>query len=352
MRLAVLSVGYPLAKVSEATAGGAEQILLTLDEALVRRGQRSLVLAPAGSRCHGLLIPVPVSFNILDDTAKLESRRMFRRELRAAIQRYRVDVVHMHGIDFADYLPDCDIPVVATLHLPLSWYDPEVLRARSTVTLVCVSKTQARTAPPGSTIESMVPNGVDLERFHPTGRKGRYALTMGRICPEKAFHTAIDACAMAGEVLIVAGSVFPYREHREYFEHTVRPRLGPTVNWVGQVGGGRKQKLIAGARCVLIPSVAPETSSLVAMEAMACGTPVIAMRSGALNEIVRHGRTGFLVNSAGEMAEAVARIDLIDPSECRREAERSFSKETMVSRYLSLYESAVSPVRISELQAA
>ena len=97
--------------------------------------------------------------------------------------------------------------------------------------------------------------------------------------------------------------------------------------------------LLAGARCLLVPSLVPETSSLVAMEAIASGTPVIAWCSGALPEIVSDGRTGFLVNSVEQMADAISRVESIDPSACRGEAKQRFSSERMIADYLSLYRS-------------
>src|SRR5438445_3040080 len=177
MPLTVLSVSYPLARVADVTAGGAEQVLAILDEALVRRGHRALVLAPAGSRWCGLLIPAQIPTGVLDENAKQEARRTLKRLLNRVLARHRVDVVHMHGLDFSEYLPDCDIPIVVSLHLPLSWYEPEALRSAvwPYKALVCVSKAQARAAPSGVRIDRMIPNGINLERFNPARKKGNYA---------------------------------------------------------------------------------------------------------------------------------------------------------------------------------
>ena len=351
--LTVLSVSYPLAKVSANTAGGAEQVLATLDQELVRTGHRSIVLAPAGSRCHGLLIPAQIPSGTLDTRAKQEARRTFKQLLNLALQHYPIDVVHMHGLDFSEYLPEHDVPVVVSLHLPLSWYAPEALRpARPNTTLVCVSNGQAQTAPSDIQPLRVIHNGVDLTVLHPARRHGDYVVALGRICPEKGFHLALDAAQLAEIKLILAGSVFEYPEHREYFERMIRPRLTGRARFVGAVGGERKAHLLAGARCLLAPSLAPETSSLVAMEAMASGTPVIAWRSGALAEIVRDGRTGFLVNTAEQLAEAITEAGLIDRSECRRYAEQRFSSKQMAGLYIDLYKSVLAETSILELQAA
>jgi len=124
------------------------------------------------------------------------------------------------------------------------------------------------------------------------------------------------------------------------------------VRFIGAVGGERKAHLLAGARCLLLPSLAPETSSLVAMEAIASGTPVVAWCSGALPEIVREGRTGFLVNSVEQMADAISRVESIDPSACRGEAERRFSSERIIADYLNLYRSILACTSLPELEAA
>jgi glycosyltransferase involved in cell wall biosynthesis len=353
MRLTVLSVSYPLAKVSPGTAGGAEQVLSTIDKALVRDGHRSLVLAPEGSRCEGLLIPAQVPSRVLDGVAKSEARKVFKHLLDRTLTRYSVDVVHMHGLDFSEYLPDGDIPVVVSLHLPLEWYAPPALQPkRENTTLVCVSNFQACTAPAHAQIDCVISNGVDLDDFCPARSTGNYVLAMGRICPEKGFHFAIDAAERAGLKLILAGTVFEYPEHREYFNSMIAPRLNDRVRFIEPVAGKRKRDLLAGAKCLLIPSQVNETSSLAAMEAMAAGTPIVAWRSGALPEIVSDGRTGFLVSSVDEMAEAINHVPCIDRQECTKEAEERFDARSMCSRYLRLYEGVANIASQLELQAA
>jgi glycosyltransferase involved in cell wall biosynthesis len=200
-------------------------------------------------------------------------------------------------------------------------------------------------------LQEPIENGVPIDRFPFNPRKRDFAFVLGRVCPEKGFHLALDAAREAGVPAVVAGEVFRYREHQEYFSRELLPRLNgstcgkgashyelPAHRFIGPAAFARKRLLLAAARCLLVPSLVPETSSLVSMEALACGTPVIAFPSGALPEIVEHGRTGFLVNDVHEMAEAIRKVDQIDPWECRRAAERRFNAKRMIAEYLRRYE--------------
>jgi glycosyltransferase involved in cell wall biosynthesis len=341
--LSVLHVAYPLAPVSLDATGGAEQIMALLDRALIARGHRSIAIACAGSSTAGLLLPVPVedSFN---EASQLRARVAFGRQIVAALERWDIDLVHMHGIDFYEYLPPVGIPVLATLHLPISYYPDSVFRiSRPATYLNCVSKSQQRTCPPCSTLMDPIENGIPLDLF-PERRqqKSDYALALGRICPEKGFHLALEAAERAGVPLWIAGMVFPYAEHERYFEQQLLPRLSPPHRFLGPAGFADKIRLLSAARCLVVPSLARETSSLVAMEAMACGTPVVCFSSGALTDLVDHGRTGFVVQDTLELAAAMSRSEEIDGAECRREARFRFSAERMADQYLNLYKAVAS----------
>jgi glycosyltransferase involved in cell wall biosynthesis len=343
MPLTILNVSYPLATVSDQTAGGAEHILATLDAALEARGHHSLVVAPAGSCCRGHLVPTEPVHGILDDRAKEVARARHGDTIRRALDMYPVDVVHMHGIDFMDYLPDTEVPVVVTFHLPLNWYPQQAFSPRPQTHLVCVSQSQAATFPEQTRTPKVIENGICIpETLRAPQRARPYALGLGRICPEKGFHLAMDAAAKCGIRFLLAGKVYEYPEHQEYFSREIRPRLNRQCCFLGPVGGARKQQLLADASCVLIPSLVSETSSLVAMEALASGTPIIAFPAGALSEIVDHRRTGFLVDSVERMADAISEAHSIDADHCRRTAQTRFSAERMANEYLKLYNYAAS----------
>jgi glycosyltransferase involved in cell wall biosynthesis len=178
---------------------------------------------------------------------------------------------------------------------------------------------------------------VPVERLDLRVTRRGYALALGRVCAEKNFAAALDAGTRAGVPVLLGGQVFPYADHERYWRDEVQPRLANGHRFLGPLPFARKRRLLAGARCLLSASLAPETSSLVAMEALACGTPVIAFPSGALAEIVEDGVTGFLVRDVAEMAAAMREVGRLHPDTCREAARRRFSEERMVGAYLALY---------------
>lgn len=335
-RLKIVNVSYPFAQVSADPVGGAEQVLAHIDQALVAAGHRSVVIAPAGSATAGELWPIELPDGPFDPKARARVQAEVRARIAQAIEQERPDAIHLHGVDFSDYLPDPGLPVLVTLHLPLDWYAPEVLQCdRRATYLYPVSKSQANLAPAGVRLQPPIENGVPLSDL--VLPKQRFAAALGRICPEKGFDDAIDAAKRAIVPLLLAGQLFPYPEHRRFFETRLLPRLDRARRWVGAVAGRRKQRLLARARCLLVPSKIAETSSLVAMEAIAAGTPVIAYRAGALPDIVEDGRTGFLVDGPDEMADAILLADTISPNECRARARERFPVERMTNAYFAQY---------------
>jgi glycosyltransferase involved in cell wall biosynthesis len=335
----VLSVAYPLAPVGFDTPGGSEQILALLDSALVERGHRSIVVGCAGSSVRGILISTPWSRDFFQDSGRKRLHQLYRAAIRTALDKYEIDVIHLHGIDADRYIPPPGPAALITLHLPPAWYAPQVFSLdRPQTYLNCVSRSQQNSCPDASYLLPAIENGVPVDRFPLRARKRRFALVLARVCPQKGIHIALDAAAHACLPVLVGGEVFPYEDHETYFREEVAPRLGSTSRFLGPLGFSRKRRLLSAARCLLVPSLVPETSSLVAMEALACGTPVIAFGAGALGEIVEDGVTGFLVSDGREMAEAIRAVRNIDPLRCRRAAVERFSAERMVSRYIELYD--------------
>ncbi|MFL6450326.1 MAG: glycosyltransferase family 4 protein [Bryobacteraceae bacterium] len=331
----VLNVAYPLLPVTSGSAGGAEQILYLLDGGLAKRNIESIVIAAEGSGVSGKLRSTPSASGDITEAERAEAQRIHRRTIAEVLASEAVDLIHFHGLDFATYIPETRVPKLATLHLPISWYEHGSLD-NSDVHLVSVSQTQANSAE-GKTIFRFVPNGIDTSAHAPSHRERNSLLWLGRICPEKGTHIALQVARELDLPLTVAGPVHPFAFHRSYFETEVQPLLDSKRIYTGPVNLDQKITLLSRARALLVPSLAAETSSLVAMEAASSGTPVIAFRSGALPEVIQHGLTGFIVEDVQGMIRATARLEAICRSRCREYALENFSYERMVDDYVKLY---------------
>lgn len=336
--MTILSVAYPLLPVGPASGGGAEQILHLL------AGKDSIVIAASGSSVVGELLETPAFSGEITQEIRAEAQRVHRARIEEALARYGVDLIHFHGLDFHAYLPAANIPMLATLHLPLEWYPAGIFQLPN-VFLNCVSRAQASSAPVGAGL-SVVSNGIDLARYEVASRKREFLLWLGRICPEKGVHIALEVAHRLDIPMIVAGPVHPFRAHQTYYSERVEPLLDNKRRYAGPIDLGQKIDLLSRARCVLIPSLAAETSSLVAMEAAAAACPVVGFRSGALPEIVEHGLTGFIADSADEMAEYTMRARDISPQRCRKRARERFDAGRMRREYLTLYERVMTTLHL------
>ena len=231
-------------------------------------------------------------------------------------------------------------PVLATLHLPRHFYPPRYFEnIPPNVSFNCVSLAQAQSFSSLSSLLGVVPNGIMLDRFRPGNGARRGLLWLGRICEEKGPHLALEIAARARQPLCLAGQVYPFSYHHQYFEREIAPRLReiPQAMFLPSPTARRKQALLGEARALLITSLVDETSSLAAMEAAASGTPVIAFRRGALPEVVKDGVTGWIVDGVEEAVEAVGKIGEIQPGRCLREAQERFNSKKMAEGYAQLY---------------
>ncbi len=354
----MLSVGFPFAVVGPGAVGGAEVVLSEIEKALPSLGFRSVVVARDGSAPVGRLYATPAPAGEIDDAVRAQVEAAQQVNIDRALAENPVSLVHLHGFDFHRYRFPPDIPILVTLHLPPGWYPDTIWALPSNYHLVCVSETQKSACPAYALgrIE-VISNGVPLPDRASLRPEGRYALMLSRICPEKNLHTGFDAAGMAGLPAILAGEVFPYGDHLRYFAEEIEPRLTTPgrehtarrrgqrstadARFLGPITGAAKARLLSRAACLLLPSLAPETSSMVAMEALAAGVPVVAVASGAVPAIVEHGRTGFLVPATGDIASTLAsalrQLPSVDRGLCRETAEARFSVATMLHGYAGLY---------------
>ncbi len=340
-RLSVLYVAYPLLAASDESAGGAEQMLVTLERAMVDIGHRTFVAASQGSSVSGELIDTGLSVRASDQYEAREAAHCAKVLAYLDEHGEHFDLIHDESGSFWRKAGKCSIPMLATLHLPRSFYREEgFANLPSNLFFNCVSESQARTFADWPNLLGAVQNGITLERFQFASTKQDYLLWLGRICEEKAPHLAIEAAKLANAPLVLAGKVYPFTYHQEYFERAIKPHLSDAdgrVKFVDSPNLSYKVDLLRNARALLLTSTAEETSSLVAMEAMACGTPVVAFRRGAFPEIVADGVTGFVVETVEEMASALRQVHRLSSVDCRQRVAKQFSAARMAREYEGLY---------------
>ena len=253
------------------------------------------------------------------------------------------DIVHDHttlGPFYAERFPD--LRVVTTAHNPLEGELAQVYaRLAPRVPVIAISEAQHRPVPDLS-VAAVIHHGVDASEF-PFGdgagdADGEYFLFLGRMSPDKGAHRAMEAAWKAGARLVMCAKMRDPAEY-EYFEHAVQPYLNDDLVYLGEVPHEKKLELLAGARALLFPIRWNEPFGMVMLEAMACGTPVIAFPEGAAPEVVEDGKTGFLCNDEAEMADAMLRAGRLSRADCRAAVEGYFSTRRMVDEHLALFES-------------
>lgn len=356
----ILYIAYPLLQVHDESAGGAEQILWTLEREVARNGMHTTtVAASAGSRVSGELFSTGDPSTRADD---YERRRVEHEDRVVEFVRRRAregnafDLIHDHSGSFWKRAAEVDTPVLATLHLPRSFYPEGSFDAvPANVSFNCVSDSQAHSFADLDALAGVVPNGIALDCFDDNdgadaisirNRKG--LLWLGRICEEKAPHLALEIAAQACLPITLAGQVYPFSYHQQYFEREVAPRLHdiPNARFISAPAAQLKRHLLRESQALLITSLAEETSSLVAMEAAASGTPVVAFRRGALAEVVREGFTGFLVEDSSLAVSALRQVGDISSVACVQHARECFSAVKMAEKYSQLFERLAQPEKV------
>jgi glycosyltransferase involved in cell wall biosynthesis len=321
--------------------GGIEHVVGLLCRELVRRGHSVTLFAAPGTespaRVRSLLdSPKPDAIGEAIYEADHVARAFDEIDL-AAAKKEPFAVVHDHcgftALAMADRIA---APVVHTLHGPFTDATARFYaRHADKAAIVAISRTQLAEAPPGLAASAVVPNPIAVAEWPLRRRKDDYLLWIGRMTEVKGPHRAIDAARRAGRRLVLAGPIQPGQE--EFFEAEVRPRLeGNGVHFIGEVGGGAKRELFARAAGLLMPIRWPEPFGMVMIEALACGTPVVAFPEGAATEIVAHGENGFLVEDESVMADAIGELNAIEPGRCRASVER-FGADRVAARYEAVY---------------
>lgn len=350
MRIAQIA---PLAEaVPPKLYGGTERVVSYLTEELVALGHDVTLFASGDSVTTATLAPMSPQALRLDKTIGDPNAPVFLMLERVLRRAHEFDILHFH----LDYMPFSlftrqPTPHVTTLHGRLDlkeiWGHYELHRD---VPLISISDSQRRPMAWANWART-IHHGLPQNLFRPTpGAKPSYLAFLGRISPEKRVDRAIEIAGRAGMKLKIAAKVD--RADRDYFEQTIEPLLAqPHVEFIGEIGDHQKAEFLSNAQALLFPINWPEPFGLVMIEAMACGTPVIAYNHGSVPEVMQDGLTGFIVDGEDAAVEAVGRLPLLSREAIRAEFDKRFTARRMAEEHVALYEELVRaklpPVRIA-----
>ena len=331
--------------------GGTELVVHQLAEGLTSQGHEVTLFATGDSETRASLRPLlpraltPLGFDSRDLTIAFE--RAHAAWLFAQADGF--DLIHDHtksvGVTLAPFV---NTPVLTTVHNDFTPARRALYLAHPRHAFVAISHAHAARCPELD-FEGVVYNGMDLAAPQVRTRKDDYLLFLGRLCAEKGTHTAIAVAHALEMPLVLAGKIDPL--DAAYVREQVMPHVdGRQVRYIGEVTGQAKWDLLAGARCLLFPIEWPEPFGLVMIEAMACGTPVVATRWGSVPEVVAHGKTGWIADDFEGLLEGVRHAASMDPWEGRAWVEGRFGTEAMVAGYLEVYGRLLARVRPVSLQ--
>jgi glycosyltransferase involved in cell wall biosynthesis len=336
LRIAQLAPLYE--RIPPKLYGGTERVVSYITEELVRRGHQVTLFASGDSETGALLVPgCPQSLRL---AGKAELGGFLQLPMISDVYdgaANRFDVIHSH-IDYWSFpfARLTNVPTVATMHgrLDVEELHPVYARYRS-MPLVSISDAQRTPLPLMNWVDTIY-HGLprDLLRFSPG--PGKYLAFLGRISPEKRPDLAIEVARRVGIPLKIAAKVDAV--DRDYFQTVIKPLLSPPdIEYIGEIGEPEKSEFLGNALAFMFTIDWPEPFGLAMIEALACGTPVIARPCGSIPEVIRNGATGFIVKSVEEMVAAVHDIGKLAREECRREFENRFTVEIMVDRYEQVY---------------
>jgi glycosyltransferase involved in cell wall biosynthesis len=324
--------------VPPALYGGTERVVSYLTEELVTQGHEVTLFASGDSTTAARLVPGCPRALWRDPRCRDTLPHHMRLVELVASQAHRFDVIHFH-LDYVHFptVGRLPCPTVTTLHGRLRPPDDEpFMAAFPDVPLVSVSDSQRCPIPRAKWLATVY-HGMPRNTHTLREAAGSYLAFLGRLSPEKGIDQAVEIARRTGLPLKVAAKIYP--EERPYYERVVAPlfRSGPWVEFVGEVGGGAKDQFLGNARALVFPIDWEEPFGLVMIEALACGTPVVAFRRGSVPEVIDHGVTGFVVDGVDDAIKAVAGVSELDRRSCRRAFEERFDARRMTGDYLEVY---------------
>ena len=317
--------------------GGTERVVSWLTEELAAQGHDVTLFASGDSRTKAELHAiVPQALRLEGINNSLPYNIIMLDQVVRRMDEF--DVLHFH-IDFSHYpiFRNMAHKTLTTLHgrqdLPEL---PDIYRAFPHMPLVSISNHQRLPVPPVNWMGTVY-HGLPEAQFHDGGGRGGYLAFLGRICPDKGPVEAIEIARRAGLSLKIAAKVD--LADQVYYDEVVRPLLdrSPHVEFIGEIHDGQKQEFLGNARALLFPINWPEPFGLVMIEAMACGTPVVAFRCGSVPEIMEDGLTGYVVADVDAAVKAVSLLDRLYRPSIRARFEERFSARAMAKAYLKIY---------------
>jgi glycosyltransferase involved in cell wall biosynthesis len=338
--LRIAQIAPPLERVPPEGYGGTERVMYELIVELVRRGHDVTTFASGDSDVPGRHVPtVPVALRPAD--FKDDPMGYFLTTMLAVLDsKHEFDVIHSH-LEWSSLLlaRATSAPVVATFHgrLDLPW-SRELLASPTTASLVAISESQA--SPHPDVDWTVVHNGLTLGGAPFERRRTDALCFIGRVALEKGIVDAIEIARIAERPLRIAAKIAPTGAEHEYYEEVFVPALeaaGSSVEFLGEVSGAERDELLAESYAALMPGSWPEPFGLAAIEALACGTPVLARRVGGLTEIIRDGIDGFFGDDATEMAYHVPDVEALDRRAIRKSVIERFSATRMADGYEAVY---------------
>lgn len=363
MKIAMMVRGYiPVPRPADMIYAPID-LAAAIAEGLAKRGHRIDFFAPLGTQLSGARVNVHTlnlrplvrsqqdASDLFHNTSLLTHYvpelwdRYLARDMLARAARGCYDVVHFHHPEVALAAAKAcpKVPIVYTLHDPIfPWYKELFeLYATPNQHYISISHNQRRDAPDLPYLANVY-NGTDTHRF-PFGKQAEdYLLFVGRIVPEKGVKEAIQIARTTDHRLLIIGPTYP--DGQGYFDQYIKPYLNDKILYLGHIEQGHLSKYYQRAKALLTPIQWEEPFGLTSIEAMACGTPVISLRRGAAPEIIKDGKTGYVVDSINAMIEAVRKVDHIDRRACREHVQANFSLDTMVDAYEAAFMRLVPPL--------
>jgi glycosyltransferase involved in cell wall biosynthesis len=322
--------------------GGTERIVSYLTEELVKQGHEVTLFASGDSVTKAKLIsPWCCSLRLQEDCKDQMAHHFFMLEM-VQEEMYNFDIIHYH-IDYLHFPLSKRIkvpPSLTTLHGRLDIPDIQPLYNKyDKIPLVSISDSQRKPLPNVNWVDTVY-HGLPTSLYEPNYNPGQYLAFIGRFSPEKRADRAIEIAKQAGIPIKLAAKIA--EPDKKYYDTTIAPLInGSQVEYIGEVGENNKTEFLGNAKAMMFLIDWPEPFGLVMIEAMACGTPVIAWNKGSVPEIIDHGVTGFIVNSMEEALEAVKRIDELDRRKIRAQFEKRFSAEAMAKNYVKVYQELI-----------